>query len=191
MGSGHAGPIERARDALDAGAPWRARDLLLAHVEEVPDPAALTLLAEVLHGMGDLPRAGAMWFSAGAKGPEVDAAVAAWREQSHDDFLLMWRSLPRSVREEPRPPRVEALRTKALAVQRDGDSAEPGEPVDEHTDGVGLAPEGRHAHHGRHEVEDDEEGTDAAQVIAWVLAAVFVVLAVIGAVTVLGWVVPG
>ncbi len=56
--------------------------------------------------MGDLPRAGAMWFAAGAKGPEADAAVAAWREQCGDDFAVMWRSLPAPVREEPRAARI-------------------------------------------------------------------------------------
>jgi hypothetical protein len=193
MGSGHTGPVERARDALDAGAPWRARDILLAHVDQVADPAALTLLAEVLQGMGDLPRAGAMWFSAGAKGPDVDAAVAAWREQSRDDFVVMWRSLPRAVREEPRPPRVEALRAKALAAERDGGDAGGGELEDGRSDEVDVAADAtrrRHRDRESHAAEDDE-GSDAAQVIAWVLAAVFVVLAVIGAVTVLGWVVPG
>jgi aryl-alcohol dehydrogenase-like predicted oxidoreductase len=193
MGSGHTGPVERARDALDAGAPWRARDILLAHVDEVADPAALTLLAEVLQGMGDLPRAGAMWFSAGAKGPDVDAAVAAWREQSRDDFVVMWRSLPRAVREEPRPPRVEALRGKALAAERA--VGEPGarDPEDRSSDDIDVAAGPTRRRDGDREsaAAQDDEGSDAAQIIAWVLAAVFVVLAVIGAVTVLGWVVPG
>jgi hypothetical protein len=167
VGSGEVGPVDRARDALDDGATWRARDILLAHVEEQNDPEALTLLGEVLNGMGDLPRAGAIWFAAGARGPEVDRAVAAWRQQSRDDFAVMWASLPAAVREEPRARRVEALREKALA-------AEPAATEEEDAS-----------------VDEDEGGTDAAQVIAWVLAAAFVVLAVVGAVTVLGWLVPG
>lgn len=160
--------MDRARDALDDGAAWRARDILLAHVEEENDTEALRLLGEVLHDMGDLPRAGAAWFAAGVKGPKVDRAVAAWRQQANDDFTVMWASLPASVREEPRARRVEALREKALAAEPA--AAEPG-----------AAPS----------VHDDRGGTDAAQVIAWVLAAAFVVLAVVGAVTVLGWLVPG
>ena len=76
--------------------------------------------AEVLHEMGDLPRAGAMWFAAGAQGPEVDAAVAAWREQAQDDFAAMWRSLPASARAEPRPRRIEALRERALRCRCGG-----------------------------------------------------------------------
>ena len=85
--------VTEARAAREAGQAWRARDLLSAHVEAERDDDALTELGDVLHEMGDLPRAGAIWFAAGAKGPEVDAAVAAWREQAHDDFAVMWRSI--------------------------------------------------------------------------------------------------
>ncbi|MGL5864133.1 MAG: hypothetical protein ACRCY9_23050, partial [Phycicoccus sp.] len=95
---GRHGPVERARDALDGGARWRARDILERYVADERDPEALALLGEVLHDMGDLPRAGAVWFGAGRRGPAVDEAVAAWRENAGDDFLSMWRSLPRSVR---------------------------------------------------------------------------------------------
>ena len=168
VGSGEVGPVDQARDVLDGGEAWRARDLLLAYVEEENDPEALTLLGEVLHDMGDLPRAGAVWFAAGAKGPQVDHAVAAWRQQSRDDFSVMWRSLPASVQREPRARRVEALREKALAADPADSEDEASPPTDE-----------------------DGEGTDAAQVIAWILAAAFVILAVVGAVTVLGWIVPG
>jgi hypothetical protein len=168
--TGEGRPVERARRALDDGVTWRARDILLEHVEHERDVEALTLLGEVLHDMGDLPRAGAMWFAAGAKGPQVDAAVAAWREQSHDHFDTMWAALPPSVQEEPRAPRVEALREKARASSPDDpDLAAPTADV----------------------TPDEGKGTDAAQVIAWILAAAFVVLAVVGAVTVLGWIVPG
>lgn len=69
--------VTEARAAREAGQAWRARDLLSAHVEAERDDDALTELGDVLHEMGDLPRAGAIWFAAGAKGPEVDAAVAA------------------------------------------------------------------------------------------------------------------
>ena len=39
--------------------------------------------------------------------------------------------------------------------------------------------------------EEDISGFDAAWFIAWVLAVGFVVLALIGVVTVLGWLIPG
>ena len=75
----------RAREAREAGQLWKARDLLGAYVEGERDTEALGELGEVLFEMGDLPRAGAVWFAAGAKGGEdADAAVAAWREQAHD-----------------------------------------------------------------------------------------------------------
>lgn len=176
VGSGQDGPVDRARDALADGAAWRARDILLTHVEDEADPEALALLGEVLHGMGDLPRAGAMWFAAGVKGPDVDTAISAWREQSRDDFTVMWASLPASVRAEPRPRRIQALHDKAVA-------SEPGAapPAPAPAEGETSPPDG----------EAEGGGTDAAQVIAWVLAAAFVLLAVVGAVTVLGWIVPG
>ena len=69
------GPLEEARSALDSGAPWRARDLLAAHVEAERDPEALALLGEVLHDMGDLPRAGAIWFAAGCTSAPASPTV--------------------------------------------------------------------------------------------------------------------
>ncbi|MGL4175583.1 MAG: hypothetical protein ACRCSN_05850 [Dermatophilaceae bacterium] len=168
--AGREGAVERARGALDGGVRWRARDILEQHVADERDPAALALLGEVLYDMGDLPRAGAVWFGAGRRGPAVDEAVAAWREQAGDDFLAMWRSLPASVRAEPRPPRIEALRARAAdTAGGDPDEADDAAPAED-TDGGGA---------------------DAARVIAWLLAALFVVCAVIGAVTALGWLVPG
>ena len=89
--------VEQARAAVADGALWRARDILVRHLEAHRDAEALALLAEVYHDMGDLPAAGSVWFAAGAKGPLVDEAVAAWRERSHDDFPTMWRSLPASM----------------------------------------------------------------------------------------------
>ena len=166
--------MRRAREARAAGQLWKARDLLVAHVEGTRDPEALVELGEVLHEMGDLPRAGAVWFAAGAKGPDVDAAVAAWREQSHDDFAVMWAGLPASARSQPRPRRIEALRERAL----NSEAALVAE-VAEADEASGVV------------VDDEPAGFDAAWLIAWVLAVGFVVLAVIGAVTALGWVFPG
>lgn len=168
--------VLEARAAREAGRLWQARDLLSAHVEEERDAPALRELADVLTEMGDLPRAGAIWFATGAQGPDVDAAVVAWREQTHDDFAAMWRSLPASVRAEPRPPRVEALRERALKAEATR-AAESG------------AGEGTASDVGG--VDDDGGGIDANWLVAWVLAVAFVVFAVIGFVTALGWIVPG
>ena len=191
--------LAQARAAVAAGAVWRARDLLAADVEADRDLAALTMLAEVYTSMGDLPRAGAIWFAAGAKGDEVDAAVAAWRAQSRDDFTLMWHSLPASVRVEPMPRRIEALRERARAAGGDVDAEAPRTA----SDVVGPRPDGAVAEPAAApstelttlpapDAEDEEEGKfDASWFVAWVLAVLFVVFAVIGFVTALGWVVPG
>ena len=58
--------VDEARTLVAQGRSWRARDLLTSHVETERDPEALAYLGEVLHDMGDLPRAGAVWFAAGA-----------------------------------------------------------------------------------------------------------------------------
>ena len=176
------GALDEARAALDSGAPWRARDLLAARVEHEHDTEALELLGEVLHEMGDLPRAGAIWFAAGATGPEADAAVAAWREQARDDFGVMWRSLPASVRAEPRPRRIEALRERARAIEAAS--------VEERGETASVRP-GDDADEGDKWDAEDDGGFDASWLVAWVLAIAFVGFAVIGFVTVLGWIVPG
>jgi len=169
------GPLREARAEREEGRLWRARDLLVAHTEATKDAEALRELGEVLFAMGDLPRAGAVWFAAGAKGPDVDAAIAAWREQSGDDFAAMWASLPASARSRPRPRRVEALRERAL----NSEAARVAE-VSAADQAAGSQAEG-----------EDIGGFDVAWFVAWVLAVAFVVLAVIGAVTALGWIFPG
>lgn len=202
--------MTHARAAVDGGVAWRARDLLAAHVEDERDPEALALLGEVYESMGDLPRAGAIWFAAGAKGDEVDAAVAAWRAQSGDDFAVMWWSLPASARVEPLPRRIEALRERARAAGADVDGVVPetasagvvggGSAAGDVADAVkGGASSGREAVPSPStevavragDEDDDDGGFDASWLVAWVLAAMFVVFAVIGFVTALGWIVPG
>jgi hypothetical protein len=174
-GGGASAPVRRAREAREAGELWKARDVLAAHVEGSQDPEALVELGEVLFEMGDLPRAGAIWFAAGAKGADVDAAVAAWREQCNDDFAVMWAALPASARSQPRPRRIEALRERALNSQ----AASVAE-VATADEAAGARPD-----------EDEDAGFDVAWLIAWVLAVGFVVLAAIGAVATLGWFFPG
>lgn len=169
--------VTEATAAVERRELWVARDLLAAHVREERDVEALRLLGEVHHGMGDLPAAGAAWFGAGVKGPEVDAAVDAWRASHDDDFAAMWRSLPRSVRQEPRSRKVEALRAKALEARDASDAA-----ASASTGAVVPAGSGESSGSG---------GIDAAQIIAWVIAAFVVVCAVVGLVQILRWMVPG
>lgn len=193
--------LEQARAAVDAGVTWQARDLLAALVEAERDPAALAMLGEVYQDMGDLPRAGAVMFASGAKGPEADAAVAAWRAQSGDDFAVMWWSLPASVRVEPLPRRLEALRERARAAGADVDADErvDVEVVPTASDGDDLAAQVPVAKPSTEvavrdndgDEDEDDGGLDASWYVAWVLAVLFVVFAVIGFVTALGWIVPG
>lgn len=176
--------VAEATQAVDDKQLWVARDLLAAHVREERDVEALRLLGEVHHGMGDLPAAGAAWFGAGVKGPEVEAAVAAWRSDHGDDFGAMWRSLPRSVRQEPRSKKVEALRTKALAAREA--AAEVVDPA-----GSGASSALASGASGASGSGSSGGGLDAAQIIAWVIAALVVVCAIVGLVQILRWMVPG
>jgi hypothetical protein len=178
-GKQEGGVVARAHEAIDAKQLWVARDLLAAHVREERDVDALRLLGEVHHGMGDLPAAGAVWFGAGVKGPEVEAAVQAWRSLHGDDFGAMWRSLPRSVRQEPRSKKVEALRSKALEAREVA-----GSTVDPAGSGVTSSSSASGSSSG-------SGGIDAAQIIAWVIAALVVVCAIVGLVQILRWMVPG
>lgn len=155
--------VELARTDLEAGREWKARDRLTAHVAGTWDPEALGLLGEVHARMRDLPSAGAAWFGSTRRGADVDEAVEAWRERHGDSFVQMWHSLPRSVRDHEGNARVDALRRR---VERDQPA-----PVDR-AEGY------------------SEGGVDAAVIIAIALGVLFVVCAVIGFVTLLGWLVP-
>jgi hypothetical protein len=77
----------------------------------------------------------------------------------------MWRSLPRTVRDNPGNPRVEALRRRAGADRSSAPA--PSAPA------------------------QTGNGIDAAVVITVALAILFVICAVVGAVTLLRWIVPG
>ncbi len=171
--SGPHGVLARARADLRHGRSWKARDRLAGHLTSHRDPEALDLLGQVHYDMGDLPAAGAAWFGSARRGADVDEAVAAWRERHGDDFGQMWRSIPRAMRAEPRTARLEALRRKAIDQDR----------RDGHTDRGPDRP-GPQKH-----VPDALRGVDPAKVIAWVLAAVFVVCSIVGLITILNWVV--
>lgn len=171
------GAVSRAQEDLVAGRAWKARDRLVGYLAESRDPEALSLLGEVLYVMGDLPAAGAAWFGTARRGDDVDTAISAWRERYADQFGEMYKSLPRSVRQEPRIARVEALRHKA--IEQDEASGRPPrvEP------GPGKA--------ARAAQRRGAGGLDSAVVIALALAAVVLVSAVVGFVTILKWMLPG
>ena len=124
--------------------------------------------------------------------------MAAWREQSGDDFGVMWWSLPASRRGEPLPRRIEALRERARAAGADVDAEErvDAEVVPTASDAGDLPAQVPVAktstevavsdNDGDVWDQDDEGGFDASWYVAWVLAVLFVVFAVIGFVTALG-----
>lgn len=169
----HSGAVERARADLAAGRAWKARDRLTGFLRDEYDDEALELLGEVHHTMGDLPAAGAAWFGTARRGRDVDEAIEAWRERYDDHFPEMWRSLPRTVREQPGNKRVEALRRRAEQTVAAAAAARPSA--------------------GAHETSSNQGGggPDAAVVIAGILAVVFLICAVIGFVTLLRWIIPG
>ena len=211
--------LSEARAELEAGRVRRAKDLLESQVARERDAEALKLLGEVRHRLGDLSGAGAAWFATSAKGPAVDESIAAWRKDHNDDFGAMWRSIPRSARQEPLTPKLTALKAKAdaMAAARKTAEAAPAASAaagsvakgdraavrpERETPSVATKAETGRARHSPSEPHvrtasdpeapaEESGGFDAAKVIAWVLAALFVVCAVVGLVTILQWIVPG
>jgi hypothetical protein len=162
--------VQRARADLAAGREWKARERLVGHLAGEYDAEALELLGEVNYAMRDLPAAGAAWFGTTRRGKDVDEAVEAWRERHGDHFPQMWSSLPRVVREREGNKRVDALRRRA-------EQANPApRPRPQRPAGDASGADG---------------GVDAATIIALALGVLFVACAVIGLVTLLGWLVPG
>ncbi|WP_457254277.1 DUF6584 family protein [Pedococcus sp. P5_B7] len=178
------GAVQRARADLAAGREWKARERLVGHLAAEYDAEALELLGEVSYAMRDLPAAGAAWFGTSRRGKDVDESVEAWRERHGDHFAQMWSSLPRSVRELEGNKRVDALRRRAEQVGSSGGSGGAAGQTQ-----AGQARAGQ-AHPGSGD-DSGDGGTDAATVIALALGVLFVACAVIGLVTVLGWLVPG
>jgi len=173
QGAGTADEVRRAREDLEAGREWQARDRLVARVARAYDVQALELLGEVHATMRDLPAAGAAWFGTRRRGEDVEEAVAAWRERHGDRLAALWSSLPRPVREHEGNVRVDALRRRVEQAGLptrvdDGDGA--GEPGTE---------------------DDTGDGMDAAVVIAVGVGVLFVVCAVVGFVELVRWLVPG
>ena len=171
------GAVQRARADLAQGREWKARERLAGHLAGEYDPEALELLGEVSYAMRDLPAAGAAWFGTARRGADVDEAVEAWRERYGDHFAQMWSSLPRSVRELEGNKRVDALRRRAEQAGSSGGASSTGSATGPAREVSGDA--------------SGDGGADAATIIALALGVLFVACAVIGLVTVLGWLVPG
>lgn len=74
--------VERARNDIEAGRLWKARDRLIVAVKERPaDQAILGTLGEVYFAMGDQPAAGRYWFLTERRGSEMAEAMAAFEER--------------------------------------------------------------------------------------------------------------
>ena len=109
--------LARARADLTAGRPWKARDRLNGLLTHRQDTEVIDLLATVLHTMGDLPAAGALWFVTGRDDQAAREAVDAWHGRHGSDDEL-WRSIPAPIRREVDTPALRALAAvSALAPQ--------------------------------------------------------------------------
>ena len=211
--------LKRARTALASGRLTLARDILEDHVHLHRDAEAFKMLGEIRHRIGDLPGAGAAWFATSAKGPIVDEAVSAWRTKHDDDFAAMWATIPASARRGELTPKLAALKARAeVAAPSPEPSPSPDPspasastarakapkkvaPEPAATAPPVAVPKARAADPVRaprtdeaaadRSVPEAQSGFDAAKVIAWVLAALFVVCAVVGLITILQWLVPG
>ena len=177
--------VQRARADLDAGREWKARERLVGHLAGEFDAEALELLGEVNYAMRDLPAAGAARVGTPPRGQDVGEAVAAGGGSPGDHIAPMWSSLPRSVREQEGNKRVDALRRRAEQANTPVSSTGSPRPPGAGSGGAGSGAAG--SANG----SSGEGGPDAATVIAVALAGLFVVCAVIGLVTLLGWLVPG
>jgi len=115
--------VDRAKADLAAGRAWKARDRLTGALVARADDELLGLLGEVYFAMGDLPRAGAVWFglARGRDGTDAEAAAHAWRDRHGHDDVQLWFSLPPMVRAALDRPQVESLHQvamEALSVRR-------------------------------------------------------------------------
>ncbi|RKT78191.1 hypothetical protein DFJ68_1631 [Terracoccus luteus] len=121
--------LARARHDLASGRAWKARDRLHGLLCVRQDDEVLDLLATVLHGMGDLPAAGALWFVTGRDDDRARHSLAAWEER-HGDAEARWRSIPASVRHVDRSESLRALdrEARSLARSRRRGQGHEGEP---------------------------------------------------------------
>lgn len=123
-------PVEAARAALAAGRPWEARDRITGVRAHRPhDVEVLAILGDAWWQLGDARRAGRYWFLTDREGPEVDAAVAAWRLASRaaDRARLLQMQPPDQHRYPPAALARVAELVDEVAVE--GDVWVPGQPV--------------------------------------------------------------
>ena len=160
----HSGAVERARADLAAGRAWKARDRLAGHLADSPDPEALEPRGGALrHGRHARRRGGLVRHGPAWK--DVDEAIEAWRERHADHLSRRGAACRAPSRDAPGNPR----RCAAPAGRRRPLAGHPRDQCPVETGG----------------------GLDPAVVITVVLAVLFVICAIVGAVTLLRWIIPG
>ena len=112
--------LARARDDIEAGRLWKARDRLPGSLANEPaNQEVLTLLGEICFRMGDLPAAGGYWFLTEAAGEDVERARASLRER-YPTPRALFTALPMKAPLEAYP---ETVRTRVEPLLRDPDAS--------------------------------------------------------------------
>jgi len=93
------GAIERAREDVEAGRHWLARQRLGSYLTTTGyDPDVLALAGRISNEMHDEYDAGRMWLLSNATGPEVDQAIETFMTHVGKHANHIASQLPRSVR---------------------------------------------------------------------------------------------
>ena len=124
----HSPGIDRAREDVEAGRLWKARDRATGLFAARPtDEEVLGLTAEIYFRMGDLPRAATFWYLTEKSGSDVDQALAAMHERypCAQDVIV---ALPIRDRIEAFPPPVQDRLHQLQRTVKDqtGQAWEPG-----------------------------------------------------------------
>lgn len=89
--------LARARADIRAGRLWKARDRLQGALATRQDWELVDLLALTYVGMGDLPRAGALWFALERDDELSRPAITAWKSVNPNAEARL-ASIPRPLR---------------------------------------------------------------------------------------------
>lgn len=122
--------IARARDDVEAGRHWKARDRFTGLLAHRQDLEVLDLLATLHHEMHELPAAGALWFITGRDDDKARNSIAAWHERYGSD-QDRWRSIPGPIRREVSSSDLRSL--QEAATSETGRFARPRQ-TSEHTE---------------------------------------------------------
>ncbi|HXV33632.1 MAG TPA: DUF6584 family protein [Gaiellaceae bacterium] len=111
--------LERAREEVEAGGLWKARDRLEGYLATNPhDQETLLFLGEVYTRMGDLPAAGKYLYLTESWGD--GAAREAFEERYGRSAARMLNALPAKPPLEAYPPKVAARLSRLVDETREG-----------------------------------------------------------------------